>query len=156
MRLLHEVLDEQLADVPAAVPIYDEIDTSDPRHEVRTDRETDSESLWQEPLEQERGPVFLNDILLDHRVGEPRRALAAQEQMQWALAQLSTIDQGRRRAFTLHLLDGRTPNEIAMIQGRSPESVREDVHAVQRLLQHWLDGETERLETRSAHHTGTT
>jgi RNA polymerase sigma factor (sigma-70 family) len=134
IRLVHEVLDKQVAGAPEAVSIDDEIDETDLNHAVETDEVTDSELLLEEPV-----AVTLNNVLPDWHDGEPWQELDLQEQMQWVLTQLVALPRVQRRAFMLHLLDGWDPDEIAMIQGRSPSEVREDIKAVQQLLRSRLD-----------------
>jgi len=138
MRLAHEVLDEQVPEVPAAVSLDDEIDETDSDHAAPTDEITDSELLLEEPV-----AVTLDHVLPDQRGGEPWQELDLQEQMQWVLMQLSSLPHVQRRAFTLHLLDGWDPDEIAMVQGRAPAEVREDIKTVQELLRSRFDGEVE-------------
>jgi DNA-directed RNA polymerase specialized sigma24 family protein/ribosome-associated translation inhibitor RaiA len=150
MRLLHEVLDEQIPQVPAEVSIDREIDENDLDHEVETDEVTDSELLIEEPP-----VVTLDSLLPNHRASEPWQKLDLQDRMRWVLTQLSALPHVQRRAFTLHLLDGWDPDEIAMIQGRSSTDVREDIKEVQELLRSRLDGETgtEVAEAESADQT---
>lgn len=148
-RLLHDVLDEQIPDRPA-VSIDREMDEPDVPPEEDTAAVTENEPLWEElPV------VRLNDILPDHNAGEPWQELDIQDQMQWVLKQLSALPHAQRRAFTLHLLDGWDPDEIAMIQGRSAAEVREDIRAVQQLLRSRLDSEAEPVEARPVEPTKT-
>jgi DNA-directed RNA polymerase specialized sigma24 family protein/ribosome-associated translation inhibitor RaiA len=134
IRLAHEALDEQVPEVPAVVSIDDEIGEADSDHAVETDEVTDGQLLLEEPA-----AVTLDGILPDRRGSEPWQELGLQEQLQWVLMQLSALPHVERRAFTLHLLDGWDPDEIAMIQGRSPAEVRGDIETVQGLLRSRLD-----------------
>jgi len=134
MRLAHEALDEQVPEVPVVVSIDDEIGEADSDHAVETDELTDGQLLLEEPA-----AVTLDRILPDRRGSEPWQELDLQEQLQWVMMQLSALPHVERRAFTLHLLDGWDPDEIAMIQGRSPVEVREDIETVQGLLRSRLD-----------------
>jgi ribosomal subunit interface protein len=136
-RILHEVLDEQIPDKPT-VSIEGEVDQTDSDHAADTDGVTDNQYLLEEPP-----AVTLDDILTDDRAGEPWQELDLQDQMRWVLTQLSDLPHVKRRAFTLHLLDGWDPDEIAMVQGRSTTEVRADIQAVQQLLRSRFDGETE-------------
>lgn len=142
-RFLHEVLDEQASGVPAAISIDDEIDAADPRYgaDVSPTAE-DDEPYWEEPY-----TATFDDVLPDRHPSEPWQELEAVEQMRWVLAQLSHLPQRRRRAFTLLLLDGWDPDEIAMIQGRPVEEVRADIEAVQRWLRDRSDRESKPART---------
>ncbi len=136
-RLLHEVLDEQVSDRPA-VSIDSEMEETDSPPEAEAAEITDIESLWEEPPD-----VRLNDVLPNLAADEPWRELDLQDQMQWVLRQLSALPPVQRRAFTLHLLDGWDPDEIAMTQGRSAAEVLADIQAVQQLLRSRFDAENE-------------
>jgi len=65
--------------------------------------------------------------------------------MKWVLAQLGEVPASRRRAFTLHLLEGWEPDEIAMVQSRSPGEVHDDIEAVRQMLRSRLGSESEIL-----------
>jgi DNA-directed RNA polymerase specialized sigma24 family protein/ribosome-associated translation inhibitor RaiA len=146
-RFLHEVLDEQIPDRPT-VSIDTEMDETDSPPEAEAAEITDIESLWEEPP-----TVRLNDVLPNENAGEPWQEMDIQDKMQWVLTQLSTLPHVQRRAFTLHLLDGWDPDEIAMIQGRSAAEVRADIEAVQQLLRSRLDSEAEPVEAQPADQT---
>jgi len=148
-RFVHEVLDEQIPD-GQAVSIDTQVDETDSHSEAGNGEVPDSELILEPP------PVVrLNDLLPDQNAGEPWQELDIQDQMQWVLKQLSALPHVQRRAFTLHLLDGWDPDEIAMIQGRSAAEVRADIQAVQQLLRSRLDGEAELVEARPAGTTKT-
>ena len=136
-RILQEVLDEQIPDKPA-VSIDRAVDQPDSDYAAQSDGVTDNQFLLEEPE-----ATTLKDMLTDNHTGEPWQELDIQDQMRWVLAQLSDLTRVKRRAFTLHLLDGWDPDEIAMIQGRSAAEVRADIRAVQQLLRSRLDGEIE-------------
>jgi len=151
MRLAHEVLDEQVPQVPATVSIDEEVDETDAGLAVPADEITDSELLLEEPA-----AVTLDNVLPDRHNGEPWQELDLEEQMQWVLTRLSSLPHVQRRAFTLHLLDGWDPDEIAMIQGRSPAEVCEDIKRVQDLLRNEFDREMERDSVKQVHASQTT
>lgn len=129
VRFVHEVLDEQTPD-RSIVSIDGEIDEAD------SGGITDNEALWEEPP-----TMTVEDVLPDRRAVEPWQDVDIQDQMQWVLTQLTTLPHVQRRAFTLHLLDGWDPDEIAMIQGRAASEVRADIQAIQQLLRSRLDDE---------------
>lgn len=143
-RLLHGVLDEQAADAQAVLSLDAEVDGLDPGREAAAGRALDDEPAWEEPQ-----TVTLDDVLPSHEAGEPWQQLAAVDQMRWVLAQLSELSPVRRRAFTMRLLDGWEPEEIAMIQGRSIEEVHRDIEAVQEMLRARLDSEAQVHSRRS-------
>ena len=99
--------------------------------------------------------MTLEDILPSHEADEPWQQLEAIDQMKWVLAQLGAVSATQRRAFTLHLLDGWEPDEIAMVQGRSVEEVRGDIEAVRQMLRNRLGSESEIRPSASpsVHHT---
>jgi DNA-directed RNA polymerase specialized sigma24 family protein len=137
-RLLHDVLDEQAADVQTALSLEEGVDGLDLGREAAAGGTADDTPVWEEPL-----TVTFEDVLPSHEVSEPWQQLAAIDQMRWVLAQLSELSPPRRRAFTMHLLDGWEPEEIAMIQSRSAEEVHRDIQAVQQMLRTRLDAESE-------------
>jgi DNA-directed RNA polymerase specialized sigma24 family protein/ribosome-associated translation inhibitor RaiA len=137
-RLLHEVLDQQIADTQAVHSIYERVDAGNSDAQAAAARASEDGPVWEEP-----STVMLEDVLPSHEVGEPWQQLEAIDQMKWVLAQLGTVSAAQRRAFTLHLLDGWEPDEIAMVQGRSVEEVRGDIEAVRQILRDRLGGELE-------------
>ena len=139
MRLLHEVLDEQVAGVQRAHPIHEEVDIHDSSSEAAAVRASEEAPVWEEPSV----AATLEDILPSHEADEPWQPLEAVDEMKWVLAQLGAVPAARRRAFTLHLLDGWEPDEIAMVQSRSVEEVRGDIDAVRQMLRSRLGSESE-------------
>jgi DNA-directed RNA polymerase specialized sigma24 family protein/ribosome-associated translation inhibitor RaiA len=151
VRLLHDVLDEQLSDRPATVSVYEPIGTGEPPDEAQSQPVIEDESPGDE-----LPPETLDDVLPDQHAAEPWEALEVQDEMKWVLTQLGRVPSQQRRAFTLHLLDGLDPDEIAMIQRRDPNGVRADIEAVQHLLRDRFAREmqAEPLEAGSARRTG--
>ncbi|MEN6575046.1 MAG: HPF/RaiA family ribosome-associated protein [Phycisphaerales bacterium] len=138
-RLLHEVLDEQAVNPRVVSSLDEEVDGLDPGREAAAGRALDDAPAWEEePL-----TVTFDDVLPSHEVDEPWQQMAAIDQMKWVLAQLSEVSPVCRRAFTMRMLDGWEPEEIAMIQSRSAEEVRRDIEAVQEMLRSRLDSESE-------------
>lgn len=141
MRLLHEVLDEQVAGVQATRSIHEQVDPGDSDSEDPAAQSSEDTPVWAE-LEP-HATVTLEDVLPSHEAGEPWQQLEAVDEMKWVLSQLGTASAVRRRAFTLHVLDGWEPDEIAMVQGRSLQEVREDIEAVRQMLWDRLNSELE-------------
>lgn len=141
MKLLHEVLDEQVAGVRVTRSIHEQVGTGDSDSEDTAAHASEDIPVWEE-LEQ-HAAVTLEDVLPSHEAGEPWQQLEAIDEMKWVLAQLGRVSATQRRAFTLHLLDGWEPDEIAMVQGRSAEEVRGDIDAVRQMLRDRLDSESE-------------
>lgn len=136
MRLVHDVLDEQIPETPP-ISLDVEPDETNSDRVAEAEEMTDSELILEEPQ-----AMTMERTLPDQHGGEPWLELDLKDQLQWVLAELSTLSHVQRRAFTLHLLDGWDPDEIAMVQGRSSDEVRKDIRAVQDLLRSRLDGET--------------
>jgi DNA-directed RNA polymerase specialized sigma24 family protein len=121
VRLLHEVLDEYQAE-PAAESLYERIPPDDARYHV--------DGGWlaeNEPFFEPQTPLTLYETLPDHELPEPWQEVAAEEQRQWVLNQLRRLPRRMRRAFTLHVLEGWDEADIAMLQGRSVDEVRQDI-----------------------------
>jgi RNA polymerase sigma factor (sigma-70 family) len=137
-RLLHEALDQQIAGVREALPLDEEVEVDPSGREAPGESVAEDTPVWEPP-----SAVTLEDVLPSHEAGEPWEQLAAVDQMKWVMTQLSELSADRRRAFTLHVLDGWEPDEVAMIQGRSAAEVRGDIEEVQRMLRSRLDSESE-------------
>lgn len=135
-RLLHDVVDEQVGPVQAARSLHERASEDDFRGEAGASAASDDIPIREEPL-----ILTFEEFLPDDEWAEPWRQLAAVDQMKWALRQLGTMSARQRRAFTLHLLEGWEPDEIAMVQGRTTEEVREDIEAVRRILRDRLGSE---------------
>jgi DNA-directed RNA polymerase specialized sigma24 family protein/ribosome-associated translation inhibitor RaiA len=137
-RLLHDVLDQQIAGVREALPLDERVDLDEIGRKAPGEPLADDTPVWEPP-----SVVTLEDVLPSQEAGEPWEQLAAVDQMKWVMTQLSELPADRRRAFTLHVLDGWEPDDVAMIQGRSADDVRRDIEEVQRMLRSRLDSESE-------------
>ena len=137
-QLLHETLDEQIARVREALPLDDSVQGVGSGLDTPEPILSDDTPIWETP-----NLVTLEDVLPCHEADEPWAQLAAIDQMKWVMTQLSDAPADRRRAFTLHVLDGWEPDEVAMIQGRSVDEVRGDIEEVQRMLRSRLGSESE-------------
>jgi hypothetical protein len=108
--------------------------------EAAADSIADDTPVWEPP-----SIVTLEDVLPSPRGrGTLDAIVRAVDQMKWVMTQLSELPSDRRRAFTLHVLDGWEPDEVAMIQGRPVEEVRGDIEEARRMLmessgQRWRD-----------------
>lgn len=149
-KLLHAVLDEQIASVRVALPLGEQVDTDESGRETTAGQVADDTPAWEESW-----AVTLEDVLPSHEAGEPWEQLAAVDQMKWVMTQLSGVSAHQRRAFTLHVLDGWEPDEVAMVQGREVDEVRSDIEAVQQMLRSRLgsDSEMQPSGSPSARHT---
>jgi len=134
-KLLHETLDQQVADVQEALSLEVRAESG---LEAAADSIADDTPVWEPP-----SIVTLEDVLPSHEAGEPWTQLAAVDQMKWVMTQLSELPSDRRRAFTLHVLDGWEPDEVAMIQGRPVEEVRGDIEEARRMLRSRLGSDAE-------------
>jgi len=137
-RLLHEALDQQIAGIREALPLDEQGEVDESGREVPTEPLPDDTPVWEPPV-----AVTLEDVLPNHEAGEPWAQLAAVDQMKWVMTQLSGLTADQRRAFTLHVLDGWEPDEVAMIQGRSADEVWSDIKEVQGMLRSRLSSESE-------------
>jgi len=147
MRLLHEVLDVQLTAGRTARSLSEQVGGESSADDTAVGFAAEDGLMWEEPPT----PTF-EDILPGYEGGEPWQQMAAVDQMKWVLAQLSGVSASQRRAFTLHLLEGWEPDEIAMTQGRSSDEVRRDIEAVRQMLRNRLGGETEILPSDATHY----
>jgi len=133
VRLLHEVLDEYQAE-PAAESLYERIPPDDARYHV--------DGGWlaeNEPFFEPQTPLTLYETLPDHELPEPWQEVAAEEQRQWILNQLRRLPRPMRRAFTLHVLEGWDEADIAMLQDRSVDEVRQDIQTARQTLRQSLE-----------------
>jgi RNA polymerase sigma factor (sigma-70 family) len=137
-KLLHEALDEQLAAARQAVPLEGPADVDESGRKISVTPVSEDAPIWESPA-----VVTLEDVLPNHEAGEPWEQLAAIDQMKWVLTQVSELPAEQRRAFTLHMLDGWEPDDVAMIQGRSVEEVRNDIGSVREMLRSRLEGDLE-------------
>ena len=83
---------------------------------------TENEPAWEEEL-----TVSVDDLFPSEDALEPWQWLEAEELMRWLLSWLSTQPALQRRAFVLNVLEGLSEEEIAMLQGRHVQQVREDI-----------------------------
>ncbi|MGE5296161.1 MAG: HPF/RaiA family ribosome-associated protein [Solirubrobacterales bacterium] len=137
-RLLHEVLDEQIAKARESLPLDEQVDVDESGREMPVSPTPEDTPVWETPV-----TVTLEDVLPSHEEGEPWEQLAAVDQMKWVLGQLSGLSADQRRAFTLHVLDGWEPDDVALIQGRPADEVRADIEAVQQMLRSRLGSMSE-------------
>lgn len=137
-QLLHETLDEQIATAGKALPLAAPAEVYDSVRQHLESPLADDTPVWEIPH-----LVTFEDVLPSSEADEPWMQLAAIDQMKWVMTQLSDVPSPQRRAFTLHVLDGWEPDEVAMIQGRSVDEVRGDIKEVQRMLRSRLASESE-------------
>jgi len=132
VELLHEVVDEY---APAAESLdpSEPLSTDDPRFESDLGWIVENEPFWGEAE-----PLRIEDVLPEAELPEVLRLLDAEEQYRWVAAQLRGLPSAERRAFILTVLEGWSDVEVAMLLGRSPDAVRDDVERVrQRLRERW-------------------
>ncbi len=135
VEILHEVIDERSSGEISTVSVYDPLPENDPRFEVENGWIVDNEPFWGNPE-----PITLEDTLPGSDIPESWQNLMAEEQRRWLLNQLRQFPLEKRRAFTLHFLEGWDVAEIALLQDRSAEEVQEDVQTIAEEL-------TRRLQT---------
>src|SRR5690606_3443784 len=69
----------------------------------------------------------LEDILVDENADDPEKSLSDAEQRRLIMKYLGMFHSKARSAFYLNRIEGFEPYEIAMIQNRDEEKVREDI-----------------------------
>lgn len=139
LHLLHEVLDEYYQKVSRTDHSVEEpIPADDPRYQTDIGWMVENEPYLQNFL----SPLTLYQTLPDHEVPEPWQELAAQEQMQWLVNQLRRFPHPARRAFMLHVVEGWDASEIALLQNRSVDQVREDIDRVRESLRQRLSSQS--------------
>lgn len=139
LHLLHEVLDEYYQKNSGTDHSVEEsIPADDPRYQSDLGWLAENEPYLQNFLT----PLTLYQTLPDHEVPEPWQELAAREQMQWLVNQLRRFPHPARRAFVLHVVEGWEPSEIALLQNRSVDQVREDIERVRESLRQRLSSPT--------------
>jgi DNA-directed RNA polymerase specialized sigma24 family protein len=126
--LVHEVLDRRAAEPPADF-IEQELPRDDPRYQAEVGWVTDNDLFWQD-LE----PLTAAEVLPGLEAPDPWQQLVAEEERQRILELLRKVPRSRRRAFTLHVLEGWELEEVAIIQERCVAEVKADVDAIREAL----------------------
>ena len=164
VRLLHETLDEygfkppdasrkpepRPADAKQPVSIYERIREDDPRFNVENGWEIEQnpdfpykdENEWvgeNNPNWPFLNPLTRDEVLPAEDTPEPWQRLVAEEERRLILDELRRIPRDQRRAFTLHVLEGWSIEDIARAQGRPVSQVRADIEAVRRALRQRLE-----------------
>jgi DNA-directed RNA polymerase specialized sigma24 family protein len=135
-RLLHEVLDARAAEQPPIKSLYETIPPADPRFRVDRGWVRENEPFWDE-----FESLTLEQVLPDEEAPEPWQQLSAEEQRHKIMEHLQSIPRRQRRAFTLNVLDGWEIEDIALIQGRVIEDVRNDIEDVRQQLRLMLSAD---------------
>lgn len=133
IQILYEVIDEKRGESSPAVSIHDKVPKDDPHFRADAGRIEKNEPFWDQVE-----PLLLEQVLPNEAIAEPLEQLATEEQQRLILAQLASYPREKRRAFTLHVLEGWEIDDIAEIQRRSPEQVRSDIEAVRQGLRERL------------------
>jgi RNA polymerase sigma factor (sigma-70 family) len=130
VNLVHSAL-QAMIDAAESVPLDEPLGVDDPRFEIENGWLAENEPFWAETK-----PIRYQDVLPCEDVAEALEDVPPHEQERALLRLLSDIGQQRRRTFTLHVVEGWGEEEIAMMQGRRREDVRQDLEAVRTMLRH--------------------
>jgi DNA-directed RNA polymerase specialized sigma24 family protein/ribosome-associated translation inhibitor RaiA len=164
--LLHDVLDEKGLKTPGGgadrkskasteatnepVSIYERVRADDPRFDAEDGDLIEANPAWPFAAENEwaaennpywpfLNPLTRDETLPDEQSAEPWQELANDEIRRVILDELKRFPRKQRRAFTLHVLDGWTIDEIASSQGRSTDEVNADIEAMRSALRQRLE-----------------
>ena len=128
VNLVHEAL-QAMSDDVQHVPLDTALAVDDPRFEIENGWLTENEPFWADAK-----PLRYQDVLPCNDFAEALGNDAPLVQEHALLGLLRDVGQRRRRTFTLRVVEGWTEEEVAMLQGRSADAVREDVEAVRSIL----------------------
>lgn len=128
-QLMHHVLDSKIEGKSTELSVVEDLAAEDPRYTAEVGWVTENEPAWEEEL-----AVSVDDLFPSEDALEPWQWLEAEELMRWLLSRLSTQPALQRRAFVLNVLEGLSEEEIAMLQGRHVQQVREDIKNARQLL----------------------
>lgn len=94
----------------------------------------------QEPvgLTEDGLPIRLQDILPDPEAEVPADILERRELQQGLECTLQRLPEEWREALLMHAVDGYALAEIAALEGRSPDSIREDIRLAREYLREAL------------------
>jgi DNA-directed RNA polymerase specialized sigma24 family protein/ribosome-associated translation inhibitor RaiA len=144
--LLHEVLDESERGTLPSIDLAQPIPAAGRHTEPETSGVTESEPFWGPPE-----PLRIEDVLPAAEVPEVIQQLDVEDDARWIASELRDAPPDERRAFLLWALEGWSDDEIAMLLGRTSESVRSAIARVRaRLAEHWHEAREGRIPTHSA------
>lgn len=126
--LLHEAIEGHVEEEPR------------PHESLEKEVEQADEKEWWTELLGEKENFTLADLLPDEAGNGALDELEAQEQRDRIMTVLGDVPAAQRQAFLLHALEGYDVAEIAMLQDRPEEQVRQDVEAVRQTLKERLLG----------------
>ena len=127
--MLHEIVDQQSAEAASVASLEEPLASDDRRYEASSGWVAENDPFWDEdeelPTLEEVVPV---------NVSEPWQRMARREQHRWLLNQLRRLPRQQRRAFTLHVLEGWDESDVALLQHRPANEVRDDIETARNLL----------------------
>ncbi|AEH44897.1 RNA polymerase sigma factor, sigma-70 family [Thermodesulfatator indicus DSM 15286] len=113
-----------------AIPVEETVPLDDVRYKLK--------EMPESPYFFEEERLRWEDVLPAGEVTEPEEALSAEELNNLIMRELSRVPEEKRQAFVWHVLDGLSFAEIAKLQGRDEESVRQDIEEVREYIrQRW-------------------
>jgi len=139
-RLVFETLDERGPE-PAKGIGKERIAVGDARTTAQSGWAAGTEALWPQVE-----TLTLASVVRVPVRGSAWERASDEEQRVWILSHLRAFSREQRRAFVLYVLDGWNDDEVAAIQGRSPEEVLLDVARVRDDLARMLDDEDKSRE----------
>lgn len=134
--LLHQRLDEVVHNRESVLMGQVE---RDPREEPLTPSEDmEEEDFWLERLFGAQDVETLDELIPDEKAAEAWESLSDEGRRERIRSALASLPAAMRRALVLHIMQGYDLDEIAMVQDRSVDAVREDIEAGKRKLHELL------------------
>jgi DNA-directed RNA polymerase specialized sigma24 family protein/ribosome-associated translation inhibitor RaiA len=127
--MLHEIVDQQSAEAAAVGSLEEPLASDDRRYEASSVWVAENDPFWDE---EEELPTL--EEVVPICVSEPWQRMARREQHRWLLDQLRRLPRRQRRALTLHVLEGWDEAEVALLQHRPIDEVRDDIETACNLL----------------------
>ncbi|HLU99926.1 MAG TPA: sigma-70 family RNA polymerase sigma factor, partial [Acidobacteriota bacterium] len=105
--------------------------------EPRVEESVDAELQWEDEalnFYQPDESLHLADLIEDQRIETPEEALQREEAEQQLRAAIARLPEDVRESFVLFALEGFTSDEVAMITGREPQLVLQEVEKARHAL----------------------
>jgi len=125
LEIIRREIEKLRAEGHKAIPVEETLPLDDIRYKLKEDIESPF-------YEEER--LRWEDVLPSGEVVEPEEQLSAEELSNLIMRELSRIPEEKRQAFVWHVLDGLSITEIAKLQGREEEAVKQDIEEVRQYI----------------------
>ncbi len=122
-------MDEKPEEVPLSTRV--DLTTDEP---LTPEVDVDEIDFWLERIFNQQQPLTLEDLLPDAETDEAWKELSAEEQQRRIEQALGSLPPLQREAFLLAFVEGFDTMEIAMLQGRSEDEVKNDLQAARKQL----------------------